>query len=684
MPIRLPNIPGVQPAAINAPQMDARAAAAPALALGNLAQSIAQGGEAFHTTAINIQRVENARAVSKARQDLADAYSRYQIELQADPDPASRIRKTEQFFAGYRGTIDSPDLPPAVRDELFSHFDHFATTETINSRVDAHRLAMKRASATFQNEFETAATRSQAEAAARAASSAGILLPEEEARALREWDRKQTIEGIRREIHADPITMERLLAEDGFEQQHAGLEFDQLISLRGEAERMANRERGDFFNDLIIAGEEPTPDELKELEAAGFISKDTHARMLANKQTPAPAHDPALYEETYSQILEYQPQADPSGRIEARLREWIASQPLPKEDIRKLNDKLGERLNPGDAPKNTHESEFAAKIRADFNRGDFGKYRFPVDHDDNPASAPIFPVNAAAYDAAYRARGQFAESWRAELSRLPADAPFDQVEQTYQKLKKSFKERSPTPALNLTRPAAPLPFDPETTYRQSAPRATFGGQPVKPPGGVYLNASATVFGGPNDPADNGQSALGGKTGAGGREGAAIPKPLLDVKFPGKDKKWIDANVRVVTRAPNGSMRVLPIADFGTAEWVWQRAGRPTLDLTEGAARDLGGTPKYDKAGKLRGLSGLDNLEFAVVSTDTGDFALKGSTWTDAKAAWFKANNPRNLPAADMGLIALREAWNAANADDPAVLPLPDIPATAPDSLLPPR
>jgi hypothetical protein len=61
-------------------------------------------------------------------------------------------------------------------------------------------------------------------------------------------------------------------------------------------------------------------------------------------------------------------------------------------------------------------------------------------------------------------------------------------------------------------------------------------------------------------------------------------------------------------------RVLPVVDLGTAEWVWQRAGRPTLDLTEGAAKELGGQPVY-QGGKLTGLKGLDNLQFSVVSVD---------------------------------------------------------------------
>jgi hypothetical protein len=126
----------------------------------------------------------------------------------------------------------------------------------------------------------------------------------------------------------------------------------------------------------------------------------------------------------------------------------------------------------------------------------------------------------------------------------------------------------------------------------------------------------------------------------------------------------------VVRAPNGTMRVLPVVDLGTAEWVWQRAGRPTLDLTEGAAKELGGQPVY-QGGKLTGLKGLDNLQFSVVSVDAGK-PLTGLSWQDAKTAWFKHNKPGNMQAADLSLIALREAWNMANAaiDDDTAMVLP--------------
>ena len=268
-------------------------------------------------------------------------------------------------------------------------------------------------------------------------------------------------------------------------------------------------------------------------------------------------------------------------------------------------------------------------------------------------------MDAKEYDKAWRARQQFAEAWRAEFSKIPDNATFDQVDAAYKALKSSWKDRTPSPDLQFT-PRAPQPFDPEATFRKSTGQ-NVGGQPIKAPGGVYQNAAATVFGGKNDPADNGLSAFGGTTGEGGREGVAIPQKLLAAKFPGKAKPWLATNVRTVVRAPNGTMRVLDLADLGTAEWVWEKNKRPTLDLTPAAAQMLGGEVVYQN-GKMTGLKGLDNLNFAVVSIDTGDTPLAGTPWEDAKQAWFATNKPKSMTQADNGLIALRHAWTMANAD----------------------
>jgi len=660
--IRLPDIPGLTGSAINAPAVRAGAVAAPAEALGNLAQGIADVSEHFHSTALQVQKQENARTLSEKRQQLALAYADFQTGLQSDPDPASRNEKTTAFLGQWKGQMDDGNLPPAVRDQLVNHFDEFATRAKIRQTEDSAQLSTRRSAATFDNEISLAAQNNDmaaGESAIRTAVESGIMLPEEADAAKRKLGQQVTYNSLRQGISTDPLAAERQFNDPAFK---ADITPEARERLKNEAEQEANRYRADFANDIIISGKAPTEQDLAEMEAAGQLDKATHARWLTKiRSSASPVHDPALYEEQFSIINGYDPAQDPSGRTLAQLRNSIASQNLPEADIKTLNEKLNDRLNPttSSTPKAKLSREFFNKIGTDFTRGDFGKYRFPVDHDNNPATAPITPINREEYDKAWKLRGEFSQQWRAALDAMPDNASFEQINGSYESLKKSFNDKKPVPDLKFSKPST-LPFDPAETYRKTS-GATFGGHPVKAPGVPYSGAAATVFGGPNDPADNGRSAFGGATGPGGKEGTAIPQALLSAKFPGKSKEWISENVRTVVRGPDGLFHSLPVVDLGTAEWVWNKNGRPTLDLTEGAARAIGGKPRYTAGGKLAGVDGLPSLDFAVVSIDTGK-PLAGSSWDDVKQAWFTANKPTSNVQIANSLIALRDAWHRANAD----------------------
>lgn len=660
--IRLPDIPGLQGSAINAPAVRAGAVAAPAEALGNLAQGIADVSEHFHNTAIQVQKQENARIVSEKRQQLAQAYADFQVGLQSDPDPASRMQKTSAFLGEWKGQMDDGNMAPAVRDELVSHFDSFATNAKIRQTEDSARLSVRRSAATFDNEISQAAVNKDmaaGEAAIQTAVASGIMLPEEGEAAKRKLDQQINYQSLRDGISTDPLAAERQFNDPNFK---ADVTPEARERLKNEAEQEANRYRADFANELIISGKAPTEQELAEMEAAGQMDKATHARWLTKiRSSASPVHDPALYEEQFSMINGYDPAQDPSGRTLAQLRNSIASQNLPEGDIKTLNEKLNERLNPSTSstPKAKLSKDFFNKIATDFNRGDFGGFRHLVDSDKDPSTKMVWTTNREEYDKAWKLRGEFSQQWRAALDAMPDDASFEQINGAYESLKKSFKDKKPVPDLKFSKPST-LPFDPAETYRKTS-GATFGGQPVKAPGVPYSGAAATVFGGPNDPADNGRSAFGGATGPGGKEGTAIPQALLSAKFPGKSKEWISENVRTVVRGPDGLFHTLPVVDLGTAEWVWNKNGRPTLDLTEGAARAIGGKPRYTAGGKLAGLDGVPSIDFAVVSIDTGK-PLAGSSWEDVKQAWFTANKPTSNVQIANSLIALRDAWHRANTE----------------------
>jgi hypothetical protein len=681
-------LPGLQATSINAAPINPNAVAAPAEALGSVAQAIAGVGEDFHQVAVQTQKLENARILSAKRMELGSEYSKLQLDLENDPDPDSRIARTREFFSGFKGRFDSEELAPAVRNELLNHFDGFASNAVIQQGADSARLAKKRTGLQLTNEHDLAVQRGDKAGAYSVldrAVEAGVLLPEEAVARKRDVDFKLTYNTFVADIDADPLGAEKMLNDPAFLKNNPLITREAAYSLQRRAEKQANRYRSDFANDIIISGNNPTPEDLAKMEEFGQIDKGTHARWLTNIRTdkPSPVADPAIYEEVYGLIMGYDPAKDPSGRGEAALRNRIASESLPPGDIKVLNEKLSDRIKPDSAskPKNVHEAAFASKIGTDFTRGDFGKYRFPVDHDNDPATAPITPINRDEYDKAWKLRGRFTDQWRATIAGMPEDATFEQVHSAFEALKTSFKDQKPLPDLNFSAPKQ-LPFDPNAVY-QSLPgkRTSFGGASVKPPGISYQGAAATVFGGPRDPDDNGRSAFGGATGEGGKEGTAIPKALLESKFPGKDYDWLSKNVRTVVRGPDGVAHSLPVVDLGTAEWVWARNGRPTLDLTPGAAKQVGGKVIY-KNGKLSTVEGLDSLDFSVVSIDTGKVPLEGTSWPDVREAWFKTNKPTSNEQVANSLIALRDTWARAQMNVPQNTKPKTIPLSPPGTRRP--
>ena len=152
-----------------------------------------------------------------------------------------------------------------------------------------------------------------------------------------------------------------------------------------------------------------------------------------------------------------------------------------------------------------------------------------------------------------------------------------------------------------------------------------------PPGIPYRRAATSVFGGNADPEDNGLSANGGSNNA--TAGVAIPQKMLQAMFPGKDKAWHFKNVKVMVKADNGTTRVLPLVDYGTAEWVTEREGRHKLDLNPKAVAALGGTPIY-KNGKLTSHAGFQTVDFTITTDNAANLDPKTTSLDTLKKAWF--------------------------------------------------
>jgi hypothetical protein len=393
MPIRLPDTPQLQHTPINAPQANPGVAALPGKALGETATAIAGVAEEFHQGALQVQKLENARQESEMRHGLAEDYAHLQIELQKDPEPASRIERTRAFFDENKGRLSDPNLPPAVQHSLGQHFDRFASSAMIRQGQESSKLAIQRATLALDTEFKAAIEARNPEGvqlAIQTALDSGAILPEHAEKMEQEAGKQFSFRDIRDQADESPLETWKAFQSGEVGKEHPHLDQESMDRLERYSEQKANEFRGDFANDIIISGASLSIDDIKKLEESGQMSKADAARWITKvRSNIGPAADPFTYEETYQDIMEFDPAIDPSGQGLAILRNRIASANLPKEHLKVLNDKLTDRINPttSKTPKGKLETEFNTRLNSMFTRGEFGEYRFMEDHDNSPLHA---------------------------------------------------------------------------------------------------------------------------------------------------------------------------------------------------------------------------------------------------------------------------------------------------------
>jgi hypothetical protein len=623
---------------INAGPMPAQANPASAMAAGRategLGKAVSGVAEQQFSVLEKVRQVKEAGAMNAFMANLDEEAGRFAIELAQRHDTDNWPGDWKERVDDMRERAKGLGLSPEAMAKLDNQFTSWSSQRAISFETQAATKALGMARMQSNTALEHAMARNDEEAVRRVLDS-GIYNPAEEDKILMELQRRSAVFDYERRIDADPLQAERDLRSPEFLEGNPALTAQDAENLARRAEQRANRFRDDFANDIIISGEIPSEEDLAEMEKKGLISKITHAQWLlklrgASEGAADPAPDSALYNEIFSRIVQYDPQDDENLKLKADLRHLISGVDLPAEHKKALNEKLEKRISEAGQPMSEYESRYSKKIEADFRRGDFGNYRYPFDHDNNPATAPIIRTNPEEYEKAWRLSGEFSDAWRGIFAGLPADADAKVVGAAYDELKKSFLERTPPPDIDFGGPEVDLPFNPDEVYQNLLPsdeggmdpgapgvlpplpspsggNPSFGGVPLMPAGIPYKGAVGTVFGGSRDPNDNGTSAYGGPTGTDGREGAAIPQAVLAELFPRKPgesdderKRYEVENLRVVVRNRNGVYHTLPLADRGTAEEVWRRNGRATLDLTEGAVRRVGGLAHPEIVGANHG------------------------------------------------------------------------------------
>ncbi len=314
-----------------------------------------------------------------------------------------------------------------------------------------------------------------------------------------------------------------------------------------------------------------------------------------------------------SEVERYDKAQDPDGSKYAGLVFRVKTL-MPEELRGEITQPLARKWNPGNGPDAPEPIKGLVRetLRNWFDDGKFGvtRKRVPLAPEDPgyyPSTKEMKWVDdPPARDAAATRRAQAEMEMSKWLKENPNASAKEAKEQLLRSSTAALLPGDVSALLRKPPPAAPA-VDPATRLKEIGMR--FGGQRV-PPTGELGAPHLTVFGGPNDPDDNGLSAFGGPTGPGGREGVAVPEKILRHFYGGDKDTW--KQVQVEATLPDGTKQVLPIADLGTAEWVWARNGKPVMDLTEGAVEQLGGDVIYGKNGTLKGVKGLDGVKFRLL------------------------------------------------------------------------
>lgn len=265
--IRALEIPGLQGTQVNQPEASPSVAAAPAAALGSVAQAIGSVGQTFEGIADRIQGAENARAESEARQTWLQGWGALQADLTRDPDPASHITRTRDFLQQQRGGLDSPDLAPVVRDRLRLQYDDFATRALNQTTANASQLAVTRARAAMENEIDAslrAGNLAGVERSVQTGIDNGVILPEQGQKIRSDAESTIVRNNYLNQAAADPA---------GFVEQYGSepppglnpVEHQQILGTARASLARVTAETSSQILDGIVTGNITTPEQIEAL-----------------------------------------------------------------------------------------------------------------------------------------------------------------------------------------------------------------------------------------------------------------------------------------------------------------------------------------------------------------------------------------------------------------------------------
>ena len=696
--IRIPNLPtvstpqrssvrmpGVSPqtpdfAKMAAPRMmevSGRDMAAPFLALANVGDAVAGLGD-------KLGRISEAQFKMKRRNDLAEAditfkeaAGRLEIDLASDPNPATRIQRYDEVMGKTMAELMSREYDPQTKSEIEMQLR--GLNASYRTRVAVQSIAAGLAAERGRGDnvvmrYEAAGEYDKAAEYITGLPDA-VLPPEAKDKAVFQLQQKAIDAQATRAMEADPAWgIESLKARDenGNYLNFQGLPEDRRRELAGFAERKLNEQQRERLDSLIrreiVGGDDaPTAKEIAEEVKFGRLDPAAgHAWIKRLEAENPPLADPNIVNDIYERIDQFDPESD-FKQNDAGMRSLLRDIGVHLDPISKglAMDRIKAKLD----KKPTHPGagvarEYLIDVRNARRAAMPGQWQMEEITDPETGEPTTIRRRVMSRDAMDQLSKEHARDldtlWQV-LQRPEAKTWTN--EQLMMEVQKAIPHpgRAAGAASILGDKGSPMAAlgtllgdDAEPLAPPPPPAVVFGGVELPRMGETISNVKGSVFGGTSDPADSGVGFTGKKTGPGGVEGVAMPQGVMDawgVTSKGEYEKF-----RVIVW--NGANReVFPIVDRGTAESVVEKHKRFVLDFTEGAVKKAGGSVIY-KDGKQAGVTGLDNLKFAVVPVMPVE--LKGREWDEVLADL--AEMPLDSDTAyQNAMLVLRHEWQVANA-----------------------
>lgn len=470
--IRLPDIPQLQPEALNQPQVSARAAAAPAMALGEVATAIAGVSQHFHKVAVDVQRLENARMISDGRHDIAIRYAEFEAGLQTEPDPAKRINLTRDFLTNYKNSMDDPAHPPVVREGLRSHFEDFEAQALIGQTRDSANLAVRRATASMRNGMLTARTPEEVDAAADNFRDSGAGTPEEADTFRLQGKRELDLSVLQEAINDNPLDVRDAIDAGRLRDTFKNLSPADETRIPEHIRASIQRHRAEEMDlaENLLAQQKLDETALQAMRHLGENDLSALRRTIEVNRVPgAKDHskawdvllslrkkfeDPAISDEQYAEEWNNR-RADVLALLPPRYQDDVKSELVRRSPVNRYGGRT-------ESPAVDFESQAVESLKVSFNQGMFGD---------------IKDESAASYMKAWNGFANAKAAIRRWCAKNPG-ADWDEVKKAAAKAGAGSLADSPNTGI----PSAPPPLNPGARLKRITGKQTVDEYPDGDPG----------------------------------------------------------------------------------------------------------------------------------------------------------------------------------------------------------